>query len=305
MLKSVKSKNITWIDIQNARNTDIEYLEKNFNFHPLVLGELIPSGHRPNVEYHGTYLFLVLYYPALNKPTGVVEKRELDIIVSKDFIITNHKHSIISLKALFDQVNLYEEAKSEYMEEGTGHLMHAILSGILTTSLNQTEQIENRVNHIEESIFGGKEKQMVSELSFTKRILIDVRRILAPQGEILKSLRSAGNKLWGEDMNPYFEDLLGTYSNTWNTIEEQKETLQSLAETNESLLTTKTNETMKLLTIIATIALPLTFIASIWGMNTSLPFTDGVRGFYIVMGIMGFTTFLFGAIIFMRMRRIF
>ena len=106
-------------------------------------------------------------------------------------------------------------------------------------------------------------------------------------------------------MNPYFEDLLGTYSNTWNTIEEQKETLQSLAETNESLLTTKTNETMKLLTIIATIALPLTFIASIWGMNTSLPFTDGVRGFYIVMGIMGFTTFLFGAIIFMRMRRIF
>jgi len=305
MLKSVKSKNITWIDIQKPTEGDVEYLEKNFSFHPLVLSELIPSGHRPNVEYHGTYLFFVLHYSALDKPTGMVEKRELDIIVSKDFIITNHYHSIISLKSLFDQVNLYEEVKSEYMEEGTGHLVHAILSGILTTSLNQTEQIERRINHIEEAIFRGKEKQMVSELSFTKRMLIDVRRVLTPQGETLKSLHSVGNKLWGEEMNPYFGDLLGTYTTTWNTIEEQRETLQSLAETNESLLTTKTNETMKLLTIITTIALPLTFVASIWGMNTSLPFADGMQGFYIVMGIMGFTTFLFGAIIFLRMRKIF
>ena len=305
MLKSVKSKTITWIDIQNPTEKDIDYLNKNFAFHPLVLSELIPPGHRPNVEYHGEYIFMVLYYPALNKKNGLMERRELDIIVSKDYLITNHYKPIISLKALFDQVNLYKEAKKEYIQNSTGHLLHAILSGVLTTTLNQTEQLEESINHIEEEIFKGRERQMVSEISITKRTLIDVRRVLAPQGEIFSSLQTAGRDLWGKEVMPYLDDLRGVHNNIWNVVEEQRETLQSLAETNESLLSTKTNETMKLLTVIATITFPLTLLASIWGMNTPLPFADHPQGFFIVMGLMGITTVVFGLLIFLRMRRIF
>ena len=71
MIKSVKSKTITWIDIQKPTEKDIDYLDKNFTFHPLVLSELISDGHRPSVEYHGEYIFIVLYYPAINKKTGL------------------------------------------------------------------------------------------------------------------------------------------------------------------------------------------------------------------------------------------
>ena len=270
-----------------------------------MLSELIPDGHRPSVEYHGEYIFIVLYYPAISKKTGLVEKRELDIIVSKDYLITNHYKPTISLKALFDQVNLYEEAKKEYMQNSTGHLLHAILSGILSTTLTQTEQLEERINDIEEEIFNGRERQMVAAISVAKRTLIDVRRILAPQGDIFKKLQTAGKDLWGSEVMPYLDDIHGSYNNIWNIIEEQRETLQALAETNESLLSSKTNETMKLLTVIGTITFPLMLIASIWGMNTSLPFAESASGFFIIMGLMGVTTFIFGLLIFLRMRRIF
>ena len=305
MIKSVKSKTLTWIDIQNPTEKDIDYLGKNFTFHPLVLSELIPDGHRPSVEYHGEYIFIVLYYPAISKKTGLVEKRELDIIISKDYLITNHYKPTISLKALFDRVNLYEEAKKEYMQNSTGHLLHAILSGILSTTLTQTEQLEERINDIEEEIFKGRERQMVSAISVAKRTLIDVRRILAPQGDIFRKLQTAGRDLWGEGVMPYLDDIHGSYSNIWNIIEEQRETLQSLAETNESLLSAKTNETMKLLTVIATITLPLTLLASIWGMNIPIPFSDHPNGFLIVIALMGLTTLIFGLLVFLRMRRIF
>lgn len=291
MRQSISFQGLTWIDIQNPQEEDVEFLEKNFDFHPMVLGELIPPGHRPKVEHHDDYLFLVLYYPIFDRVENDIDRRELDLIVTKNHLITSHYEIIVPLKTLFDQVSMYETAQKEYLSQTTGHLLYYIISGILQGSSRKTEDLEDDITHIERQIFKGREREMVFDISVAKRDLIDVRRILAPQSAIFDSLLREGEKFWGEELVAYFEDIRGLYGNTWNTIEEQRETLQALSQTNESLLSAKTNEVIKVLTIFSAIFLPLTLIASIWGMNTNyLPFSSEKFGadFWVVIGILLF-----------------
>lgn len=286
MIRSTQSEKMTWIDIQDPTEKDIEFLQKNFDFHPLVLGELIPPGSRPKVEHHDDYLFFVLYHPIFDKKKGEVERRELDIIVTRSHIVTSHYETILPLRALFDQVNLYEKTRTEYMEETTGHLLYYIIAGILQSALQKTEELEKKIDVIEKDIFRGNEKRMVFAISELSREVIDMRRIFAPHRSTFESLVREGEKFWGEALLPYLEDLRGTFANIWNEVEEHRETLTLVAETNESLLRTKSNEIMQVLTIFSVVFLPLTLIASIWGMNTRyLPFHDLSYDFWLIMGI--------------------
>ena len=286
MIRSIQSEKITWIDIQDPAEKDIQFLEQNFDFHPMVLGELIPPGSRPKVEHHDDYLFFILYYPVFDKIKKETGRRELDIIVTKTHIVTSHYETILPLRALFDQANLYEQGKKEYMSETTGHLLYYIIAGILQGTFQKTEELEKEIDKLEKEIFRNREKEMVFALSELARDAIDVRRILAPHRSTFESLIKEGSSFWGEELLPYFEDLRGTFANIWNEIEEHRETLQSLANTNESLLRAKSNEIMQVLTIFSVVFLPLTLIASIWGMNTAyLPFTDLSYDFWIITGI--------------------
>jgi magnesium transporter len=282
----VKGKNVTWVDIQNPTKEDINYLKEKFDFHPLVLGELMPPGHRPKVEHHKDYLFMILYYPIYDRIKRETRSRELDIIVTKNILITSHYKFILPLKALFDICNIYEDSRKNYMDKNTGFLLFHILSGFWNNCLVKLEQIEKRLDFTEKEMFRGKEKEMVGEISFIKTDIINFWRIIEPQGPILNSLLTEGISFFGEELSPYFNDILGTYGRAWNEIKTYKETILALEDTNQSLLSTKTNETIKVLTIFSVIVLPLTLMASIWGMNVPVPWSDSPFGFWFILGIM-------------------
>lgn len=295
-----KGPKVTWVDIQNPTENDIQYLREKFNFHPLVLGELIPPGHRPKVEHHQNYLFMILYYPIYDKVKRETRSRELDIIITKDVLITSHYHFILPLKALFDTCNLYQESKKSYMANSAGHLLFYILSSFWKNCLTKLERIDKQLDEIEKEIFRGKEKEMVSEISFIKADVINFWRIIEPQREVLESLSKEGIAFFGKELSPYFSDILGTYGRAWNEIKTYKETILALEDTNQSLLSTKTNETIKVLTIFSVVMLPLTLLASLWGMNVPVPFSGSLSGFWIIVGIM---TLLLGLMFYYFRRR--
>ena len=282
----IRGPKVTWVDIQDPTREDVQYLKEKFNFHPLVLGELMPPGHRPKVEHHDDYLFMILYYPVFNKEKRETKPRELDIIVTKNTIITSHYRSILPLKALFDSCNLYKESKKSYMSEGPGQLLFYILSGFWKTCLTKLIQINKLIDEIEKGIFRGKEKEMVTEISLVKTDIINFWRIIEPQEEILKSLAAEGTAFFGQALSPHFSDLLGTYGKALNNIRTSKEAIFALENTNQSLLSTKTNEIIKVLTIFSVIVFPLTLLASIWGMNVNLPFASSPAGFLIILIMM-------------------
>ncbi|MDI6883020.1 MAG: magnesium transporter CorA family protein [Patescibacteria group bacterium] len=289
MRNIIKHNKITWIDVQNPTKEDVRWLKEHFEFHPLVLEELIPPGYRPAVEYHPDYLFLILHYPIYSKEKKETTPRELDIIATKDTIVTSHYQTIFPLKALFDQCNLYQESKKVYLEKGSGYLLFYILDGLLKNYLTKIVKIGQKIDKIEKEIFQGKEKTMVREISLFRTDTLDFRRIISPQKEIFDSLQKEGVSFFGKELIPYFSDLLGTFGRVLLALQDYQETISVLAGTNQALLDTKTNEEIKILTIFSVVILPLTLIASIWGMNISLPFQRNAFGFLILILIMAGT----------------
>ena len=287
MRNIIRGPKITWIDIQDPTEQDIKYLKEKFNFHPLVLEELLPPSHRPKVERYPNYLYMIFYYPIYSKEKRETRPRELDIIITKNTIITSHYHSILPIKALFDRCNLYAKARKRYMSQNSGLLLYHILNGLWKNCLTKLVRVDERIDEIETEIFRGQEKEMVLEISLVKTDIINFWRIIEPQKEILDSLSEEGTRFFGKELSHYFSDLLGTFGQAWNALKTYKETILALEDTNQSLLSSKINEIMQILTIFSVIFLPLTLLASIWGMNIpDMPFTFSNTGFWSILAIM-------------------
>ncbi len=287
MIRSVSHQNITWIDIENPKREDVQYLAEHFNFHEVVLDELTEPGHRPKVGRYADYLFLILSYPTLNKAKRILFPRELEILITKTHIITAHIGVIPPLHVFFEELENRPAARSEYMDESAANLLFHITHRVLENILSKLDRIENRLTRIEQEIFRGEQRKMVFEISVAKRDIIDFRRILAPQTTILESLVTEGASFFGEEFVPHFRDLHGTFAIIWNEVQNQRETIQALGETNESLRAAKTSEVIQVLTVFSVIVLPLSLIVNIWGMNIPLPLSAEALGFWVILGILG------------------
>lgn len=288
MRNIITGEKVTWIDIQDPTKEDIDYLKNNFHFHPLVLEELTTFGYRPKVESYKEYLFMTFYYPVHIKEKRETRARELDIIITKDVIVTSHYKSILPLKSLFDKCNLYPEIRKRYMGWSAGYILFLLLNGLWKNCLIKLDRINLKLETIEKEMFEGKEKEMVREISFVKTDLINFWRIIEPQNETLESLQTEGVNFFGEKLLPYTNDIIATYKKSWNSLQTFKEAILAMEDTNQSLLSTKTNEVIQLLTVFSVIMLPLTLIASMWGMNLNLPFSNSSFGFWIIVLMMLF-----------------
>lgn len=302
MRNIVKGPTTSWVDIQNPTQEDLKYLKREFNLHPLILEEVIQASHRPKVENYKKYLFMILYYPVYSKEKRETRPRELDIIVTKNVLITSHYKLIAPLKSLFNKCNLYPQVRRKYMSQNAGSLLFQLLNRFWESCLTKLNRIDIRLDDIEKKIFHGREKEMVREIALVKTDIINFWRVVEPQKEILESLSKEGTAFFGEELSHYFSDVLGTFDLVFNSLKTYKETILALEDTNQSLLTTRTNEIIRILTVFSVILLPLTLLASMWGMNIpQLPFSDSPAGFWIISVIMiGLTGFL---IIYFRKKR--
>jgi magnesium transporter len=290
----LKGLSITWIDIQDPQKEDAEYLQKEFNFHPLALDQLIPPSWSTKVEIFPSHLLLILFFPSYNKERRESHPRELDIIVTKNVLITSHYNSMLSLKEIFDQCNLYAEEKERWMTRGAGYLLYHVLHTLWEDCSAKVTRIDRKLAAIEESIFQGREREMLKEISIVKTNIIAFWKIVRPQKGILTSLRDISGEFFGPEFTPYFSNLRNHWARVASSVLTQKETVESFEDTNAALLSHKTNEIVKVLTIFSVIVLPLVILSQIFGMNTpSLPLQDDPRGFWIIT-----TTMIIGVFVF-------
>lgn len=281
------NKKTTWIDIENPGLSDIEYLKQNFNFHSTVLNEIIPDTIRTKVDAYDDYFYIVLHFPAFNKEKRTTHSQELDILITKDHIITLHKEILVPLKAVFDKCNIYEEEKIKHMSDGPARLLYFMLDNILNASFAELDYISTNIDKAEKAIFQGMEKEMVREISIIKRNILDFRRAIKPQKQILESLNLVINNFFdhSEEFSPFYNDLIGHHLRIWDTMENYKELTESLESTNATLFSSKLNETIRILTIFTAILMPISIIVGIFGMNVTVPFQNHPQGFLIIISI--------------------
>ncbi|MFH0969126.1 MAG: magnesium transporter CorA family protein [Patescibacteria group bacterium] len=287
-MREVAFKKITWLDFSSPSADDILYLQENFDIHPLAIEEFVTPTMRPKAtEYHNC-LFLTVHIPLYDVITKTTYPGELDVVISKDHLITGHNKDIYQLTEFFNQLENSEGKRRVHMSKTPAHLMYIILEILFESCFPKVDHITEKLNAIEEEIFKGNEKEMVMEISVVKRDILNFRSTLKPQRSILESILQKNCPLIPKELTPYFQDLIGTNVRLWNVLENSKEIVESLEDTNNSLLSNKLEMTMKILTIFSAVLLPLTVYSNILAMSASIPFGNNPYGFWIHMGIMLF-----------------
>ena len=281
----IKTKSLAWIDIQKPEEKNIQFLAERFNFHPLVLKELMPPMDHPKIETYRDYIYIIFYYPSFERSSRITTPLELDIIVGKNYIITNHYQTIIPLKALFDRVNLFDEVRRELTDEGPGELLYRILDACLKNCFPKIDNINKNLDYLEKEIFAKHLKDVIPDISVVKRDVLNFQRIIEPQKLVLEELVESGAILFGEKFRPYFRNLVGTYNHISNLLKNCRDTIETFDSTNQSLISTRTNEIIKVLTIFTVILTPLALVANLYGMNLDfMPFSQYHLTFWAISG---------------------
>ncbi len=292
-MRELKIKDIIWISLTKPSAEDINGLKERFpQIHPLVLEELLTPTIRPRVENYDHHLYMVLHFPEFVPGAAKSVSHELDCILMQDVLITVQYDAIATVEDFWHECEAKETISERYGKSPI-HLLYYLLRQLFSTALKELDQIQGEIDSIEEIVFNGREKDILEDISYLKRDILDFRRALKPQHLTLESLAAQGAHLYGEKVKPFLADLVGEYLKVWNLLETHKETLDALYDTNRQLVTVKTNEIMRVFTILAFITFIPTAIANIYGMNIdNLPLGGRPHAFWAVLTLMAVATLL-------------
>ncbi len=303
MQQKIKNKNITWINIVNPNQKNIQFLKKEFQLCPSILKEYIPKIKRPKVEAYQDYLFVVVHFPVFNRKTRKTVSVELDIVLFENTLITSYTGSFPELKKVLGKCGVNEQVRNYYMEKNAICLVYKLLDKLIDTRMPMLDHIDDRIDEMEEEIFNGNERKMVGEIAIVKHDIISFRKIVKPQKMVLESLIRMATKITNENLTRISAEVIGSNVKIWHTLENYKEMIEALEHTNESLLSYKLGDTMKILTAFSVIVLPLSLIANAFGMNVTngMPFLGLQNGFWVIVIFMSSITFI--SFLFFRFKR--
>jgi magnesium transporter len=282
-IETIKWGKITWINIEKPTGSDMEYLAKNYLFNLFDLEDCLSRIERPKIDEYENYLFLVLHFPVFKMEARVTTSSQVSIFIGADFLVTVHTGALKPLAKLFNDCQQNERAREEHMARSSGYLLYRILDRLVDYCFPILNRVIANIEAAEDRLFSEPARDTVQEISVLRRDVMSYRRIIRHQPAILKSLEVREYPFLREDLDVYFGDIgdhIGTIS---ETLEEYKEIVEGLNATSDSLFSHRTNEVMKMLTILGTILLPLLVISGIYGMNVSLPFEDSSFAFPFII----------------------
>lgn len=286
MLMRYEHDGLIWIDLESPNRDEVNAVLAEFHIAPATGDDLLIPTTRPRTEFHDNFCFLVLHFPEL-RHSHKSREHEIDFLIGEKFLITTHYETVDPLHK-FTQIFAASPAlKSNLPHQHAAHLFFSMMKALYRSVDHELDFVRRNMATIEEHIFSGEEVAMVPAISHCARDLLNMRQTIEPHREVLRTLESQGPQFFGQDFASYFRSLENEYYRVHNHIMRQTESLHELRETNNAMLTTKQNETIKVLTIMAFTTFPLTLIATIFAMDAKYMPIVGMRNdFWIILAIM-------------------
>jgi magnesium transporter len=284
-VEQLEAAGLRWILIERPRPADRSWLEEHFDFHPLDYEDVYSRNQRPKVDEYEDYLFVVLHFPRYDKTIGRLNAAELDVFIGPDFVITLPNEPLQSVDYLYDRCRNDPELREQLFRRGAGYLLYKIVDDSVDASFPMLAKMGSKLERIEDDIFEGRSKEVVRDISDVKQEIINFRKIVRPQRAALKDLERHKRYI-PEGLEVYFDDINDANERIWDMLENFKEVVEGLESTNESVLSHRTNDVLRALTAFSVVVLPLTFIASIFGMNVHFPGEGSPEMFWIILGAM-------------------
>jgi magnesium transporter len=287
-VETITAEGLRWVNIERPSPLECAWLEEHFGFHALDLEDVLSRNQRPKIDEYPDYLFIVLHFPVFDPAVGRLNAGELDIFVGSDYLVTIPNQPLQPVEYLFERCRQREELREQHFSKGPGFLLYRVVDDSFDYCFPMLRKIGNKLDAIEDEIFSGHAEEVVRDISNVKQEIINFRKVIRPQRTVLRDLENAKQRFMARegDLEIYFDDVVDAHERIWDMLENYKEVVEALGETNESVISHRVNDILRVLTVISVTLLPLTLLASIFGMNVRVPGQGTIGAFWIVLAAM-------------------
>ncbi len=312
-IQTVTHKGLSFLDIHNPQELEIKFLRNNYGFNPLNLEDFVNRTQVPKIETYKEYTHIVLDFPYFEKnaeqksngksllpqiplphfPDQQPKKRiitgHVAFFIGKEYLVILHEDRTPQIDEIFSLCQQALRHREDLMGEGSVFLFYRLVDVLVDSSFALSNELSSTIDFIDGEIAQNHSPNIVEDISSTRRNLVVFQTMIKPILPIFADLEKGVYKELNSGMTPFWSNILDHLQKIWERLEDNRELIEGLSTSNESILSSRTNRIIATLTIFSAILLPLNLIASIYGMNiVGLPFANTPTAFLTVLMLMGF-----------------
>ena len=300
-LAELTANGLTWINLESLDSETVMDLSERFGWHPLDLEDVFSRRQRPKIDDYPEYLFGVLHFPRYDKAIQRLNAAELDFFLGPDYLVTLPNVELLPVTRLFRRCEEDDDFRNDLFAKGSGRLLYEVLDDLFDYCFPILDKIGYKLDSLEDDVFEGRSEDIVRDISNAKQEIISYRKIIKPERSTLRLLERHVERFLPEELELYFDDIVDAAERIWDLLDNFKEVVEGLESTNESVISHRQNNILRILTVVSVVLLPLTLITGIFGMNVRFPGFETVTAWWAILG--GMVALAAGLIAFFRRKR--
>ena len=259
-----EESHVLWLDFFKATPEEIKILSEVFRFHPLSIEDCTSVIHHPKIDNFEDYIFMVLHAPDLKRTGEKIRTTEIDIFLGKNFVVTYHEQPIRAVSALQEKCQKNIES---VLSKGADFVMYLLVDSIMENYMPILDKLDERIERCIDSILHQPSSTVLDEIFSLKRGLLYLRRVISPQRDTINRLTREEFHYITSRSRVYFRDVYDRLIRIFDLLETYRDVIIGAQDTYLSSVSQRTNDVIRVLTIVSTIIMPPSLIASIFGMN--------------------------------------
>jgi magnesium transporter len=299
----LSANGLSWIHLDAPTAEEATALAERFGWHPLDVEDVLSKRQRPKVDEYDDYRFVVLHFPVYDKSVQRLNAGELDVFLGPDYLVTLPTVELLPVTRLFQRCSEDMDLRESLFGKGSGYLLYHVLDDLFDYCFPILDKIGHKLDRIEDDIDEARFEEIVQDISKAKQEIISYRKIVKPQRPTLRVLERHVERFLPEDLELYFDDLVDASERIWDLLDNYKEVVEALEATNEAAIAHRQNDVLRVLTVFSVLVLPLTLIASLFGMNVAFPGHGTAAAFWVILAVL--VAVFAGLFTFFRLKRFF
>ena len=282
----LSANGLTWVNLDLPTAEAATMLAERFGWHPLDIEDVLSKRQRPKVDEYPEYLFVVLHFPVYDKAVQRLNAAELDLFLGPGYLVTLPNVELLPITRLFHRSAEDEALREGLFGKGSGYLLYHVLDDLFDYCFPILDKIGHKLDSIEDEMFEGRSEEVVRDISNVKQEIISYRKIIKPERSTLRVLERSAQRFLPEELDLYFGDIVDAAERIWDLLDKYKEVVEGLEQTNESVISHRQNNVLRILTVVSVTLLPLTLITGLFGMNVDFPGFATAEAFWAIVGTM-------------------